>query len=541
MRWLRALLGRLPRLKAALRWLLSALGRLLPGGRLRRQADVLAEEGRRQLLLGHHGQARAACLQARRLWPQHRLARKLLGWIATEQGNWPAAARQWRALLASRLNPAEEAEALNALALALIYLGAFKEAGALLDRLEAMPSGGLMAQEQRLLLAQKSLDDKAHAAARRAYRERFPDAAAQSTAWLRFAGGEDPPEAPRYTEADLAAAPDAAAARLILAYLELRLPHARYLQLARQAVEALSDPMLAKGKGGASRQTQAAAQMQMEYLFHLLNYLAGPEELAEAQRRARALVQRLPESARARRLQAEAAVAANDRAGVQELVRASGGGDLELWLAAAGGDHDRARAVWERSRRRACLSAADNRGLHLRLASKEPQPDFLKKADRILLFTAFRNERAFAPWFLDWYRRQGVERFFIVDNLSTDGTADYLAKQKDVTLFESRDSYAWAHSGMKWVNELMRRYGDGHWCVYVDADEQLLAPPASPSASHSPPPRKSGGRAAPLPGCHGRARRGSAARLHAGHLPGRPRGAQGLPPRRLAPLRLPPH
>ena len=63
-----------------------------------------------------------------------------------------------------------------------------------------------------------------------------------------------------------------------------------------------------------------------------------------------------------------------------------------------------------------------------------------------------------------------------MDNLSDDGTGDYLAKQDDVSAFASRDNFARAQSGMRWVNELIRRYGDDNWCIFVDADEELVLP-----------------------------------------------------------------
>ena len=69
-------------------------------------------------------------------------------------------------------------------------------------------------------------------------------------------------------------------------------------------------------------------------------------------------------------------------------------------------------------------------------ASNKPGPDLrpLNKApsqpgsDRMLLFSAFRNERDFAPWFLQYYRQLGVDWFFIVDNLSDDGTTEFSAQ-----------------------------------------------------------------------------------------------------------------
>ena len=465
------------------------------------EASAALEEGRRLLLLGRLGEAEGELERALGVRPGYVLAWKLLAWVAAERGDWPRAAAQWRRVLETPLEAAELTEARQSLAIALGFTGEFAEANGLADALDT-DGQGQTAAELRMMLTQKALDDKGHVEARRDYGRRFPEAAADSTGWLRFAGGEDSPEAPRYTDGDLHLAGDAAAARRILSYLELRMPHTEFLQLAAHAVAEHSDPLLGFDFGADSgsgvdsdaktaaapspEQLQAAANLQMEYIQHLLHYLSSNRELTEVQARTRAFCERFPDNSRGRLLLSHAAVAANDFGTVEKLIEAAGGGDLELWLAAAKGDHRTAAAVWQRIRRSRYLSAADGRGLDLTLRSREPRHPFREK---ILLFAAFRNERLFAPWFLDYYRALGVEHFFIVDNRSDDGTDDYLAAQKNVTLFSSGDNYNRAHSGMRWINELIRRYGDDNWCVHVDSDEQLVVPEQE-SGGPAPPLRR---------------------------------------------------
>ena len=53
----------------------------------------------------------------------------------------------------------------------------------------------------------------------------------------------------------------------------------------------------------------------------------------------------------------------------------------------------------------------------------------------ILLFLTMRNERVRLPYFLEYYRKLGVDHFLIVDNGSDDGTREYLAEQPDVSLW----------------------------------------------------------------------------------------------------------
>ncbi len=94
----------------------------------------------------------------------------------------------------------------------------------------------------------------------------------------------------------------------------------------------------------------------------------------------------------------------------------------------------------------------------------------------ILLFCTIRNERIRLRHFLDYYRRLGVGHFLFIDNGSTDGTGEALQDEADVSLWRSEKSYKRARFGTDWMNHLLRRYGHGHWCLSVDADEFLVYP-----------------------------------------------------------------
>lgn len=98
------------------------------------------------------------------------------------------------------------------------------------------------------------------------------------------------------------------------------------------------------------------------------------------------------------------------------------------------------------------------------------------RPDDILLFSTQRNEKIRLPYFLDYYREQGVNHFLIVDNDSTDGSADYLADQPDVSVWQTRASYKKSRFGVDWLNWLMIRHAHGHWCLTVDPDEFLIYP-----------------------------------------------------------------
>ncbi len=106
----------------------------------------------------------------------------------------------------------------------------------------------------------------------------------------------------------------------------------------------------------------------------------------------------------------------------------------------------RKRLLWRAFRKRRQLSPVTQRMQGLR---RQP----------ILLFSTMRNERVRLPYFLDYYRKLGVDHFLVVDNGSTDGTRDYLADQPDVSLWETGAGYKQSRFGMDWIMHLLRRYG----------------------------------------------------------------------------------
>ena len=96
--------------------------------------------------------------------------------------------------------------------------------------------------------------------------------------------------------------------------------------------------------------------------------------------------------------------------------------------------------------------------------------------DAILAFSTVRNEIIRLPYFLEYYRKLGVQHFLMVDNDSDDGTRDYLAAQPDVSLWHTAHSYKLSRFGVDWLTWLLIKYGHGHWCLTVDADEIMVYP-----------------------------------------------------------------
>ena len=86
-----------------------------------------------------------------------------------------------------------------------------------------------------------------------------------------------------------------------------------------------------------------------------------------------------------------------------------------------------------------------------------------KVPGEIRAFAKCRNERLRLPAFLAHYRALGVDRFFVVDNDSSDGTTEYLAGQPDVRVFRTTNRFSESSAGSLWLNLLLSRFGVGGW------------------------------------------------------------------------------
>jgi len=91
----------------------------------------------------------------------------------------------------------------------------------------------------------------------------------------------------------------------------------------------------------------------------------------------------------------------------------------------------------------------------------------------ILGFMCVRNEALRLPYTISYYRGLGIERFFVVENNSTDNTLEGLVDQPDVHVWHASGSFANARCGTEWIEALLQSYGINHWCLVVDADELL--------------------------------------------------------------------
>ena len=92
-----------------------------------------------------------------------------------------------------------------------------------------------------------------------------------------------------------------------------------------------------------------------------------------------------------------------------------------------------------------------------------------------VLITVVKDELTRMREFFRHYRRIGVRKFVILDNVSHDGTREFCMSQDDADVFSVEQSFTSARH-VSWINRLLMRYGFDRWYISVDADEFLDFP-----------------------------------------------------------------
>src|SRR5436305_14307053 len=102
-------------------------------------------------------------------------------------------------------------------------------------------------------------------------------------------------------------------------------------------------------------------------------------------------------------------------------------------------------------------------------------------AGRVHLYALCWNEIRILPFFLRHYR-PFVDRFFVLDDGSTDGSRELLAQQSDVTLIDRsfRETDSFVSDACTFYNEAWKASrGSADWVVVCNVDEHLYHPSMS--------------------------------------------------------------
>lgn len=75
--------------------------------------------------------------------------------------------------------------------------------------------------------------------------------------------------------------------------------------------------------------------------------------------------------------------------------------------------------------------------------------------------------------FIYHHRSIGIKQFVILDNNSTDGSVEWLLKQPDVAIMQTKVPYS-TNNREGWINRIMAFYGDERWYFVADSDELLV-------------------------------------------------------------------
>jgi hypothetical protein len=92
----------------------------------------------------------------------------------------------------------------------------------------------------------------------------------------------------------------------------------------------------------------------------------------------------------------------------------------------------------------------------------------------VIVVAVARNESLLLPHFLAHYRGLGATHFVIVDNLSDDGSREWLLQQPDVTVYSADTEYRHSNFGVAWQEAVLGAHGLGRWAVLADVDEFLV-------------------------------------------------------------------
>ncbi len=95
------------------------------------------------------------------------------------------------------------------------------------------------------------------------------------------------------------------------------------------------------------------------------------------------------------------------------------------------------------------------------------------RQNEIIAICVVKNDIVKIKQFICHHRTIGVDKFVILDNMSTDGSVDWLKEQDDVVLLQTSIPYS-TNRREGWINRIIAHYGDNRWYLVADSDELLV-------------------------------------------------------------------
>lgn len=91
----------------------------------------------------------------------------------------------------------------------------------------------------------------------------------------------------------------------------------------------------------------------------------------------------------------------------------------------------------------------------------------------IIAICVEKNDLLKLKKFINHHRSIGIDKFVILDNNSNDGTLEWLLKQDDVVLLQTKTPYN-TNRREGWINRIIAHYGYDKWYFVADSDELLF-------------------------------------------------------------------
>jgi hypothetical protein len=150
------------------------------------------------------------------------------------------------------------------------------------------------------------------------------------------------------------------------------------------------------------------------------------------------------------------------------LTTAGDDDDFARVLAAASASGLQPRKIWPSTQ----IPRLGRNTNQLELLSPVASLQGLHRAE-VTVVAVMRNEMLLLPHFLAHYRKLGAGAFVVVDNLSDDGSREYLLAQPDVIVYSADTEYRHSHYGVTWQHTVLANHCLGKWVLLADADEFL--------------------------------------------------------------------